>query len=46
MQGTRCELLDEDKSSMPELFVDAPEYVYYDMEIVITNKVRSYLIIL
>jgi len=41
MQGTRCELLDEDKSSMPQHFVDAPEYVYYEIEQVITNKVSS-----
>ena len=41
MKDAGCELLDEDKTSMPRHFVDAPEYVYYDIEQDIVNKVSK-----
>ena len=41
MKDEGCELLDEDKTSMPRHFVDAPKYVYYDIEQVIINKVSK-----
>ena len=44
MKDARCELLDEDKISMPRHFLDAPGYVYYDIEQDIVNKVSCILI--